>query len=164
MVVPLTLPSPSNQFREEVGMTLPWPAHDEGPFFEVEQDLLPLFHAYPPVDDEEGDPLVAHRLRLRLPDDQFVEGEEVAMSNDVAAAVPWVYMAAAPIQLRGLVVERQQITIRGVTVVSGPPDSRVFSRYVDWAGVWAQQGVSSGRGEVGKPMFVTPNGEVIEDE
>ena len=145
-------------------MTLPWPAHDDGPFFEVEQDLLPLFHAYPPGDDEEDDPLVAHRLRLRLPDDQFVEGEEVAMSNDLAAAVPWEYMASAPIQLRGLVVERQPITIRGVTVASGPADLRVFSRFVDWAGVSAQQGVSSGRGEIGKPTFVTPNGEVIDEE
>ena len=145
-------------------MTLPWPAHEEGPFFEVEKDLHPLLGAYPLAEDEEGDPEVAHRLRLRLRDDQFVEGEEVAMSNNLAAAVPWEYVARAPIQLRGLVVAEPQITIRGVTIVSGPEGSRVFSRYVDWAGVWAQQGVSSGRGEVGKPTFITPDGEVIDDE
>jgi hypothetical protein len=145
-------------------MTLPWPAHEDGPFFEVEQDLLPLLDAYPLAEGEGDDPNVAHRLRLRLPDDQFVEGEEIAMSNDHASAVPWEYVASAPIQLRGLVVAQPQITIRGVTVLSGPADARVFSRYVDWAGVWAQQGVSSGRGEVGKPTFITPDGEVIDDE
>ena len=60
------------------------------------------------------------------------------------------------------------IVVRGVTIVTGTGDDAVFRRYVDWAGVWAQLGVSSGRGEIADtpqrlfgPDGLGPDGEAV---
>ena len=146
-------------------MPADWPSTDEPLFVEIVDDLKPLIVAYPPPDfDPENSPddeasRAITLSRLRLPDELF----SVPLTNDVAAAVPWEYVVdTAPVNLRGEVVAEKRITIRGVTLVHGPEDQRVFRRYVDWAGVWAQLGVSTGRGEAGDDQrFLAPNGEQL---
>jgi hypothetical protein len=113
-------------------MPLPWP--DDEIFGLVQSDLQPLFELYPDA-------------VLAVPDGVFEEGQSGPLSNGSAHAVPWELAATATVRRQGEEVEPRTFTIRGVTIVQTAQDRPLFSRYVDWAGVWAQLGVSSGRGE-----------------
>jgi hypothetical protein len=155
-------------------MPVPWPDGDEI-FSAIEHDLLPLIDAYPPDEDEAGgDPedeelrLIAHHNRLKLPDGLFPEDEIVRLSGADIDAVPWEYtVPAAPMNRRGRVDHTKPLTIRGTTITHPSRDSgeQVFRRYVDWAGVWAQLGVSAGRGEDGEQQLILgPDGVEIETE
>ncbi len=127
-------------------MATAWPLDDEGVFRQVEMDLAPLREAYPGGE-------------LFLPDG--LEGLiEEPLSNAVASAVPWVYVTTTTqVRLRGDPSTRT-IEIHGLTIAQGDGDEAVFRRYVDWAGVWAQLGLSSGRGEFddGEQHVLGPDG------
>ncbi len=111
-----------------------YPVTEPGtPFALVAEDLAPLRAAYP-----DGELFVPDGLEGLI---------DEPLSNSVASLVPWEYVATVTISLRGEPAAERRIVIRGVTVIQGKGDDAVFRRYVDWATVWAQLGVSSGRGE-----------------
>lgn len=107
-----------------------WP--DDEKAAEVQQDLQPLFDMFP-----DGE--------LSVPDGLFDEGAAAPLSNGTVHALPWEFVATAPVRRRGAEVDPRSFTIRGVTIVHD--ETQTFRRYVDWAAVWAQLGISSGRGE-----------------
>jgi hypothetical protein len=126
-------------------MATPWPG-DHDAFQAVRMDLAPLLEAYP-----DGEFFVPEGLEGLL---------DEPLANGVATAVPWVYVATTTTQvrLRGEPISRT-IEIHGVTITQGVGDDAVFRRYVDWAGVWAQLGISSGRGELpDEQHFLGPDG------
>jgi hypothetical protein len=111
---------------------MPWP--DDEIFGLVQEDLQPLFELY-------SDAVLA------VPDGVFEEAPGGPLSNGNAHAVPWELAATATVRRGGEEIEPRTFLIRGVTIVQTAGDQPMFLRYVDWAGVWAQLGVSSGRGE-----------------
>ena len=98
----------------------------------IAEDLQPLFEQYP-----DG--------QLLVPDGVFDEEPAAPLSNGTVHALPWEFVATTPVQRQGLAREPRTFTIRGVTIFH--EGTETFRRYVDWAGVWAQFGTSSGRGE-----------------
>lgn len=150
---------------------MPQPFPDDEIYTMVADDLGPLLEAFP--DGTFG-----------VPDGIFEEGAVMTLSNrppdspsDVTPtvhAVPWEYSATVGVRRRGEVVDPRVVTIRGVTIVDV---SGGFRRYVDWAEVWAQLGVSSGRGEsdsrsrsrsddqpVRDQVFLAPNGDDVTEQ
>ena len=68
--------------------------------------------------------------------------------------MPWVYVTTTTqVRLRGEPLTRT-IEIHGLTIAQGAGTDAVYRRYVDWAGVWAQLGLSSGRGELDEEQRV----------
>ena len=107
-----------------------WP--DDETAARIQQDLQPLFERFP-----DGE--------LSVPDGLFDEGAAAPLSNGAVHALPWEFVATTPVRRRGVDVDPRTFTIRGVTIVHD--GTATFRRFVDWAGVWAQFGNSSGRGE-----------------
>ena len=126
-------------------MPIEWPSPEDGPFQWVFEDLLPLDRAYGPPRDPDAEIQPAYDGRLMLPDG-LEELREVPLTSGPVHAVPWVYFGTATVSRRG-VEGPKDVVISGVTIVTDREDGRLFRRYVDWASVWAQLGVSSGRGE-----------------
>jgi hypothetical protein len=122
-------------------MTAEWPESDV--FAGVREDLAPLADAYGPG-------------TMFLPDG-LEELSERPMSNGSIHAVPWEYHVGAPSSRRGGEI-RVDIVIRGVTIVHGAGPEATYRRYVDWAGAWAQLGISAGRGELNLPDGIQPPG------
>jgi hypothetical protein len=116
----------------------------------VAEDLAPLEAAYPGG-------------TANLPAD-LEDLAEQPLTNGVFTAVPWEYEAIVAVSRRGVPEDPRTVRIRGVTIVEEQEgEDAVFRRYVDWAGVWAQLGVSSGRGESGGSMsFLDPNGVEVD--
>lgn len=140
-----------------------WP--DDEVFALIGEDLQPLFAMFP-----DG--------VLSLPDDVFAEAEIATLSNGTLHATPWEFTATAAVRRRGDPVDPRTFTVRGVTVAELGVEPPVFRRYVDWAEVWAQLGMSSGRGESDSrsrtnrfnsleardQFFLDPAGEDITDQ
>lgn len=107
-----------------------WP--DDETSERIRQDLQPLFESFP-----DG--------QLLVPDGVFDEEPAAPLSNGTVHALPWEFVATNPVQRQGIAQDLRTFTIRGMTIVHDGTET--FRRYVDWAGVWAQLGKSSGRGE-----------------
>jgi hypothetical protein len=138
-----------------------WP---EGEAFDkVLEDLGPMIKAYA-IDPERTDP-ADNRESLQLPEGfEELPDDPLTNENGTTHAVPWVFSGLAGARQRGEALEGRPVTIRGVTIVQTLADgTEVFRRYVDWAGVWAQLGRSTGRGEepVGRD-FIAPDGSPLE--
>ena len=127
-------------------MAIPIDEGSEGVLGVIFRDLRPLFDAYPggTADvPEDLEPLVSTR---DLDDDPRVVG--------------WRYTVPWTIRQRGVPAAEICLEVNGVTIVFGAPDAPdeelVLRRYVDWADVWAQLGVSSGRGELDPQVVLDP--------
>ena len=142
-------------------MPIEWPSVDDGPFQWVFEDLLPLDLVYGTPRDEGAEIPPAYDGRLVLPDG-LDELSRAPLSSGSIHAVPWEFHGIATVSRRG-VEGQKDVIISGVTVVTdGEP--REFRRYVDWANVWAQLGVSSGRGEETEQFTLGPDGQPLDPE
>jgi hypothetical protein len=119
-------------------MSIPIDESSEGVLGVIFRDLKPLRDEYPDGTAEVPEDLMQLVATQDLDDDPRVVG--------------WRFTVREDIRQRGVPAAEVFLEVNGVTIVFGPPDADdnelVLRRYVDWADVWAQLGVSSGRGEL----------------
>lgn len=85
--------------------------------------------------------------------------------HDGVVAVPWRYECRHVGNFRNLFPTGRSLTIHGVTFVDGRGDEPVFHRYVDWAGVFTQLGLTvSGRVLVDEDAYRAGLGGQSEEE
>jgi hypothetical protein len=86
-------------------------------------------------------------------DEGFVVREpfEEGIGDDKLAAVPWSYTCAHVGDFRGVLPTGRTMRIDGVTIVDRRGGEDVFVRYVDWAAVFGQLGMT-----VSTRVAVTP--------
>ena len=143
-------------------MSIEWPSVDDGPFRWVFEDLLPLDLVYGTPREPDAPIPPAYDGRLVLPDG-LDELSRAPLSSGPIHALPWEYRGTAAVSRRG-VAGSKDVVISGVTVVTDRGEQREFRRYVDWASVWAQLGVSSGRGEDTEQFTLGPDGQPLDDQ
>jgi hypothetical protein len=124
--------------------TTPINESSEGLLAVIFQDLQPLFREY-----AGGFALIPDDLRSLV---------SLRNENDNPRIVGWEYRFDGAIHQRGKPKLEKEVVIAGLTIVhgdpNGPPEELVLRRYVDWADVWAQLGVSAGRGELDEDQEV----------
>lgn len=72
--------------------------------------------------------------------------------DDPPVAVVWTFRGTHDRDGAGIDATGASVTIRGVTVLSGRPGHREYRRFVDWADVAGQVGLTLGR----RPMVPSP--------
>jgi SnoaL-like polyketide cyclase len=108
------------------------PIRDDESFEFVRDDLTTgLAGVFEPLDDSDETFGVREQL----------ESQEV-IANAAVAAVPWVYRCRHVGEFQGLFPTGRELRIDGVTIVDRSGGEPLFYRYIDWAGVIAQLGLT----------------------
>jgi hypothetical protein len=84
-------------------------------------------------------------------------GLEQPISSEAGTAVAWEYHGNErhnPLAREGFWGSLRPVVVRGVTVVTGKEGEELFHRYIDWAGVYDQLGMTPGRPTQGQVSLV----------
>ena len=66
--------------------------------------------------------------------------EAVGTVSEVASVLAWEWQVLHVGPLQGTPATLKELTVRGVTVIDGSGPRLMFSRYIDWMGLYAQMG------------------------
>jgi len=66
--------------------------------------------------------------------------EAVGTESDVASVLAWEWQVRHVGPLQGTPATLKDLTVRGMTVIDGSSGRLMFSRYIDWMGLYAQIG------------------------
>ncbi len=69
-----------------------------------------------------------------------------------SVAVVWTWRGLHDRPTQGISATDVEVTVEGVTVVSGRPGNRSYRRFIDWSDVWSQIGLSIGT----RPVIPAP--------
>jgi hypothetical protein len=74
------------------------------------------------------------------------------ISNDTHTAIVWEYTGVHTEPINGIRPTRREVTVRGVTIVDHSGKEPAFHRYIDWAEVMGQLGLTV----TGRPTATPP--------
>ena len=77
-----------------------------------------------------------------LPDGSAVLPRSAEESSSVAVLWTWSGVHDRPTQ--GITATGAEVSVEGVTIVSGRPGNRSYRRFIDWSDVWSQIGLGIG--------------------
>ena len=81
----------------------------------------------------------------------FIRAEAIA--NQTQTAVVWEYSGVHTHEFHGLKATKQDVVVRGATIVDQSGETVLFHHYVDWSEVMGQLGLSiTGRPAVDAPF------------
>jgi hypothetical protein len=103
----------------------------------VQKDIIAGLGGVFTADNEEDDDDDMNAVRVA---DRF--RDEEVITNELVAAVPWVYRCRHTGDFNGLFPTGRSLEVKGVTFVDRREGQLLLHRYVDWEGVIAQLGLS----------------------
>lgn len=102
----------------------------------VQRDIVAgLGEVFTAVKADDGDDVDAVRVADRFRDEEVI-------TNELVAAVPWVYSCRHTGDFNGLFRTGRSLEIKGVTFVDRRDGQVMLHRYVDWEGVIQELGLS----------------------